>query len=105
MRGSWSPASQSTMRLPPKAVVICTKWLVGDARSPISAARGPADGRASRRAAQFGVERRDDRQQLAFVGDIERIEAEELAGGGDLGFTGIALLEHHADARLAWRSR
>ncbi len=43
----------------------------------------------------------DDRQQLAFVGHVERIEAEKLAGGSNLDLYRHGIfLQHHADTGL-----
>ena len=84
IRGNCSPASQSTMRPPPKPVVICTNRSASSITSPIRAAsraeRMGAHGRQQRR----GGLRRDDGHQLAFVGDVQRVEAEQFAGRGDL---------------------
>ena len=40
--------------------------------------------RAHRREQPVGVLGAADRDELAFVGDVERVEAQELAGGSDL---------------------
>ena len=57
---------------------------------------------AHRRQYALGIGRGTDRDQLALVGNIQRIEAEELAGGGHHGLHRNRLLvEHHADAGVA----
>ncbi len=101
MRGSCSPASQSTIRPPPKAVRISTKWFGSSTARPMA-----EDCRAERmgphgRDQPIGEFRRDDRHELAFVGDVERIEAEKLAGGGDFGaHRDRVLRDRKADAGL-----
>ena len=58
--------------------------------------------RAHRREQALGVGGATDRDELALVGDVERIEPEELAGRArPARFTGMSLLvDHHAAARL-----
>ena len=50
---------------------------------------------------RFGVFGRADRHQLALVRDVEGVEAQQLAGGGDFSANrdGV-LLQDHADAGL-----
>ena len=69
------------MRLPPNAVCICTKAMIvghdlADHRRLPPERMGAHDGQQA-----IGVGRRADGDELALVGDIERIEAEQLAGG------------------------
>ena len=48
----------------------------------------------------IGGFRWDDRQQFPFVGDVKRVEPEDLAGGVDLFPDGHSpLVEHDADSR------
>ena len=49
----------------------------------------------------LGVPRRADGEELALVGDVERVDAEQLAGGGDLAAHGDGrFLQAHAGAAL-----
>ena len=102
MRGSCSPVSQSTTRRPPNAVSICTKRCGSSTTSPMIAASRAARMRAHHGEQPRGVFRRADRDQLALVGHVERIEPEELAGGVDLRLhRDRGLADQHADVRLA----
>ena len=73
----------STIRVPPNEVR-STTMPCGSARmSPIERRIGPERMAAERLERCIGLRRRDDRQELAFVGDVERIDAEQVAGPGD----------------------
>ena len=82
MRGSGSPTSMSTMRVPPK-VVSRTTIALGLGRdlrrcAAASARRVGPHRRAGRRRPRRG----HDGDDLALVGDVERIDAEQVAGAG-----------------------
>ena len=85
IRGSGSPTSMSTMRVPPRAVSSSTSP-AGSARTSPSEDGLPAEGvrtkRGERLVGRFGGH---DRDQLALVRHVERIDPEDLAGGRDRG--------------------
>ena len=84
IRGSGSPTSMSTIRLPPKAVSSRTRPSGSARTSPTSAASRAERVRAQPLERVAGRLRRDDRDELALVRDVERVDAEDLAGADDL---------------------
>jgi hypothetical protein len=92
----------STTRVPPTRVFISTKagMVGGDfADDRRFAPSGCARIAARTRPASAG----DDREQLAFVGDVKRIEPENFARAFDfLANRDARFVEQHADARAAW---
>ena len=83
MRGSGSPTSMSTMRVPPNAVTQHddARRLGADLadRAPRRAPSGMGAQRGERGVGFVGG---DDRDELALVGDVERVDAEQLARAG-----------------------
>ena len=74
--------------------------------SPMTAAPAPAGCARIAASTSSAVVRRHERQQLALVGDLERVETEERAGVGDhLGDRERALVERDARRRTPSRSR
>ena len=101
MRGNCSPDSQSTMRPPPKLVAICTKRWSSSTTWPMIAASWPSGWARMIASRCFGRLGRDEGDQLALVGDIERIEAEQFAGRRHLPLDRQRVfLDADADARL-----
>ena len=83
IRGSGSPTSMSTMRVPPNEVSRTTmpSRLGRDLADPVARApSGWARRAASAASASSGG---DDGDHLALVGDVERIDAEQVAGPVD----------------------
>ena len=81
--GSGSPTSRSITRLPPKAVSTSTIPGGSVLTSPISAAPsrpGTARSAASAASARLG---RDERDEPALVGDVHRVDPEDLGRAGD----------------------
>ena len=98
MRGSCSPNMTSSTRVPPISVFIRTMPGWSATTSPMMAASLAERMRAHLREDSFGHVGADDGEQLAFVGDVERIEAEHLAGAADGFAHGDGLLaQQHAD--------
>ena len=84
IRGSGSPTSWSITRLPPK--LVSTSTIPGGSvrTSPISAAASHPGTRAQRRQRPVGGLRGHERDQLALVGDVHRVDPEDLGRAGDL---------------------
>src|ERR1035437_10266717 len=72
--GSWSPGSMSTIRVVPKAVFMVT--MAGCLPCTVAM-------RAGRRPSGWGRMGGRDGDEFGFVGDIERVEAEEFASAAD----------------------
>ena len=92
--GSGSPTSSSITRLPPK--------LVSTSTIPGGSVLDLADRRRSPARAAQRSRRRRSRTKHALVGDVHRVDAEQLAGAGDRGrdrHGGLA--DEHRDARGA----
>ena len=106
MRGSCSPASQSTMRSPPMRVAMRTKRAGSAITSPITVGIA-AEWMCAHDAEQTrGVVGRYDGDELALVGDVQGVETEQLAGTENLGLDrNGGFVEPHADPRLMRRSR
>ena len=76
--GSGSPASRSITRLPPKAVSTSTIPGGSVLTSPISAAPSQPGARAQRRERGVGGLGRDEGDEAALVGDVHRVDPEDL---------------------------
>ena len=102
IRGRGSPTSWSMTRLPPNAV--CTSTIPGGSvfTSPISTARsqpGTARSAVQRRLGRLG---RDEGHELALVGHVHRVDAEDLRGAGHRRLhRDVALAHDHRHARGA----
>ena len=97
----------STIRLPPKAVSRAATR-PGGLGADLADERGLGAERMrrSRSSALVGRLRRDDRDELALVGDVERVDAEDLAGADDRGpERQRRLLEHDRELAPAGRAR
>ena len=73
----------STIRVPPNVVRRTTMPSGSAAISPITAAACPPGLARSGRDGKIGLVGCDDGDELAFVGDVEGIDAEEVAGADD----------------------
>ena len=82
IRGSGSPTSWSITRLPPK--LVCTSTIPGGSvrTSPISAASSQPGTLRSASQRLVGRLGRDERDQLALVRDVHRVDPEDLGGAG-----------------------
>ena len=102
IRGSGSPTSMSTIRVPPKLVRSTTMPSGSAAISPTAAAAAPDGCGAHRRQRGVGLVGGDDRDDLALVGDVQRVDAEEVAraehGRGD---REARLVEHDGQVGVA----
>jgi len=83
IRGNWSPTSMSTIRRPPNTVRMVTRPASPAWTRPMTAAHVPADASASPPARPL-LRRRSDNDNLAFIGEVERIKTQNLAKGLDL---------------------
>ena len=81
--GSGSPTSWSITRLPPNAVSTSTMPGGSVLTSPISAASSPPGARAQRGERRVGRLGRDEGDELALVGDVHRVDAEQLRRARD----------------------
>jgi hypothetical protein len=101
MRGNCSPLSQSTTRRPPKRVFICTKC--GHPRHGANALRATAQRVRAHGGQQLvGYLGGANGDELALVGHVQRVQAQQFAGGLHLGqHRNVRLLNHHAHLRLA----
>ena len=101
IRGSGSPTSMSTIRLPPRRGVEEHEASRLRLHRADDRGLGAERVRAQERERLVGGLRRDDGDQLALVRDVERVDAEDLAGSDDgRAQRQRALLERDADARL-----
>ena len=80
MRGSGSPTSMSTMRVPPKVVSSTTMPSGSALISPTTAALRADRVRPQRGQGRVRLVGGDDRDELALVGHVERVDAEQVAG-------------------------
>ena len=94
----------STMRSPPNTVCSTTMPVGRSVTSPIDDRAGAGRMRAHRRQHAVGVGSRHHRHELALVGQIQRIEAEDLAGALDLLAQRQRVLAN-ADADIRSRAR
>ena len=81
--GSGSPTSWSITRLPPNAVSTSTIPGGSVLTSPISAASSPPGAARSAASAASAASGRDEGHELALVGDVHRVDAEQLGRAGD----------------------
>ncbi len=101
MRGSGSPTSMSTIRVPPKPVRKTTMPSGWSRISPIAAASRPRGCCRSAPSAWSTSFAGDHRQHLALVGHVQRVDAEEVARAGDGRGDGQGgLVEYHGDLRI-----
>ena len=84
MRGSCSPESMSTTRVPPMRVFMRTKPGWSSVTAPMIAAFSPKRMCLHGGENGVGIFRRDDGQELPFIGDVERVEPKDFAGAFDL---------------------
>ena len=102
IRGSGSPTSWSMTRLPPNAV--CTSTIPGGSvfTSPISTAPSQPGHRAQRRQRRVRRLGRHEGDELALVGHVHRVDAEDLRGAGHRRLhRHVALAHDHRHARGA----
>ena len=83
MRGSCSPTSMSTTRRDPTKVLMVTRPGWSATTSPILTAPARLRSGAHRSQDRLGLLGGHERDQAALVGDVHRVEAEQLARGGD----------------------
>src|SRR3990172_6771328 len=104
MRGNWSPLNISTRRLVPSRVRKTTSPGRPSVTAPMSWARAPRGGGrggARRGAGAPGGGGGADGEEFVLVGEIERVQAEELAGALDFfAHRDGGLLDADADAGL-----
>ena len=108
IRGSCSPTSMSTMRRPPKSVRMVDAARVRRRRRCRSRAAPRAQRMRPHRGERgFGLLGRHEGDDLAFVGEVERIEPEDLADAPHLlaGSAVARLVDLDADLPRPRRSR
>lgn len=81
IRGSWTPVSFPRIRLPPKAVRSTTCPGRLSVTRPIMAACSPPEVGAAR-PARRPPGRGNNRQHPSFAGAVERVQPQEVTGGG-----------------------
>ena len=83
MRGSGSPTSMSTIRVPPKLVSSTTMASGSATISPIRAASAPSGCARSAASAASASSGATTATHLALVGDVQRVDAEQVARAHD----------------------
>ena len=92
----------STIRLPPYEVIPRTAPAGCSATSPMMHASSPPGVRSQRIESGVGGFGRDDREELAFVGDVQRIESQQLAGAAHgIAHRNLLFEKHDAQAAIA----
>ena len=85
IRGSGSPTSMSTIRVPPNAVLSSTSPGGSSCTRPMTAAPAPSGCAADRVERERGASPRYDGDEPPLTRDVERVDAEQLARTGDHG--------------------
>lgn len=99
MRGSCSPESMFTIRLPPPRVFMVTNQEESAVTSPMRLPPPCQRDGLAWSPERAGVLRRNNGNQIAFIGDVKRIKAENLARPFDFLADGDSrLIEKHAHA-------